>query len=111
MKIFAGARREPTRHTSAAAVTVTDGKGTRMLPQRQDLYNHSPDGFEWGYHGSGPAQLALAVCAEVLQDDRRALSVYQDVKAALIATIVDDDWVITEEQVRAEVERIERSRP
>jgi hypothetical protein len=23
--------------------------------------NHSPDGFEWGYHGSGPAQLALAI--------------------------------------------------
>lgn len=23
---------------------------------------HSPDGFNWGYGGSGPAQLALAVC-------------------------------------------------
>jgi len=27
----------------------------------QALWNHSPDGFEWGYHGSGPAQLALAI--------------------------------------------------
>lgn len=25
------------------------------------LYNHSPSGFEWGYGGSGPAQLALAI--------------------------------------------------
>jgi len=27
---------------------------------RSDLRNHSPNGFEWGYSGSGPAQLALA---------------------------------------------------
>jgi len=27
----------------------------------QRAYNHSPDGFNWGYCGSGPAQLALAI--------------------------------------------------
>ncbi len=27
----------------------------------QKYHNHSPDGFNWGYGGSGPAQLALAV--------------------------------------------------
>jgi len=27
----------------------------------QKIHNHSPDGFNWGYGGSGPAQLALAV--------------------------------------------------
>ena len=27
----------------------------------QQIYNHSPDGFQWSYEGSGPAQLALAV--------------------------------------------------
>ena len=26
--------------------------------------NHSPDGFSWGYAGSGPAQLALAILME-----------------------------------------------
>lgn len=25
------------------------------------VWNHSPDGFAWGYGGSGPAQLALAI--------------------------------------------------
>ena len=25
------------------------------------ISNHSPDGFSWGYNGSGPAQLALAI--------------------------------------------------
>jgi len=27
----------------------------------QNHHNHSPDGFNWGYGGSGPAQLALAI--------------------------------------------------
>ena len=31
----------------------------------QAIKNHSPDGFNWGYGGSGPAKLALAVTLEV----------------------------------------------
>ena len=34
----------------------------------QQLYNHSPTGFEWGYGGSGPAQLALAILFQVTDD-------------------------------------------
>jgi len=26
-----------------------------------DIFDHSPDGFNWGYSGSGPAQLAIAI--------------------------------------------------
>src|SRR5262245_1194599 len=37
---------------------------TRDLPARLDLRSHSPTGFEWGYGGSGPAQLALALLAD-----------------------------------------------
>ena len=29
--------------------------------ESQEVHNHSPDGFEFGYGGSGPAQLALAI--------------------------------------------------
>lgn len=36
------------------------------LPLRLDLRAHSPTGFEWGYHGSGPADLALAVMHALL---------------------------------------------
>ena len=36
--------------------------GEELLPDlSQRVYNHSPDGFNWGYGGSGPAQLALAL--------------------------------------------------
>jgi len=37
--------------------------GKELKPDHsQKVVNHSSDGFNWGYAGSGPAQLALAVC-------------------------------------------------
>ena len=37
-----------------------NGKELPLQPSLK-LLNHSPDGFNWGYEGSGPAQLALAI--------------------------------------------------
>jgi len=63
MKIYHGHRDD-----SGTLVTVhDDGERDYVLPVRLDLYNHSPDGFEWGYQGSGPAQLALAILADALK--------------------------------------------
>ena len=48
--------------------------------------NHSPDGFNWGYGGSGPAQLALAILMVVFNYgpernwDSPLLPRYQDFK-------------------------------
>ena len=36
------------------------------------VWNHSPDGFECGYAGSGPAQLALAILLAAGRSDARA---------------------------------------
>jgi len=37
--------------------------GKELKPDHsQKIVNHSWVGFNWGYSGSGPAQLALAVC-------------------------------------------------
>ncbi len=46
-------------------VQFEDGKAY-PLPARCEIWNHSPSGFEWGYGGSGPAQLALAILADFL---------------------------------------------
>ncbi len=56
-----------------------------LLPMRQDCYNHSPDGGEWSYAGSGPAQLALALLMAVLGDWKRVQPLYQDFKFAFVA--------------------------
>jgi hypothetical protein len=49
------------------------------------VWNHSPDGFNWGYGGSGPAQTALALCLAVYRDKFVALLVYQDFKFTFVA--------------------------
>ena len=68
----------------------------RPLNPRLDLYNHSPTGFEWGYCGSGPAQLALAILADHLGDDRQALDVYQRFKWAVIVELPRNrSWTLT----------------
>lgn len=53
--------------TSNGNVIIVEPLGI-ALPLRLDLWNHSPDGFNWGYGGSGPAQTALAILAYHLKD-------------------------------------------
>jgi hypothetical protein len=83
----------------------------RKLPERRDLYNHSPGGFAWGYGGSGPAQLALAILAD-LTDDRTALRYYQHFKFKAIAGLEQDQgWELTEESIRKTLAKIEEDHP
>lgn len=76
----------------------------RLLDPRLDLANHSPTGFAWAYGGSGPAQLALAILADVAGDEI-ALDLYQRFKAEEIATLPRGAWIITEAHVIAWLER------
>jgi hypothetical protein len=72
-KVYSGCR-----SPEGCTVWVTDKTGLpKPLNPRWELRNHSPTGFEWGYGGSGPAQLALAILTEHLGDDRAALNQYQ----------------------------------
>jgi len=66
-----------------------------MLPTRTDLVNHSPTGFEWGYNGSGPAQLALAILADFLHNDKLALELHQHFKRDIISKRKEDKWIIS----------------
>lgn len=34
----------------------------------REVFDHSPDGFNWGYSGSGPMQLALAICIKLFEN-------------------------------------------
>lgn len=65
--------------------------GKKLNPEwSQRIRNHSPDGFNWGYGGSGPAQLALAICLE-LYGEEKARKIYQDFKFKHIATLPQED--------------------
>jgi len=68
--------------------------GKRLTPERsQKLRNHSPDGFNAGYLGSGPAQLALAVLLACGWSDEEALKQYQRFKQEHIAKLEGDEFV------------------
>lgn len=73
-----------------------------FLPaESQKLYNHSPDGFEWGYGGSGPAQLALAILFEVTKHRELSLQYYQDFKRDTVARFNQPGFIISEGEVKA----------
>lgn len=82
-------------------VTVLDDRGhVHCLDPRLDIRNHSPDGFAWGYAGSGPAQLALAILCDALGDDERAARLYQRFKDAVIAGLDrEGPWILARRSV------------
>lgn len=75
-----------------------------------DLANKSPTGFAWGYGGSGPAQLALAILAHYLADDRKALECYQTFKDAVIAHFDQDKpWTLRPDEIRATLAKLQEA--
>ena len=96
-----GPGRVTIRHTGMTTVDP------QPLPPRHDLWNHSPDGFNWGYGGSGPAQLALAILAHHLGDDKQAVRLHQAFKRRAIAPLpLAESWSMTHTEVAQHVAAI-----
>ena len=101
IRTFRGTSQDQPFSRGVVIVNV-DGRTTQLLPDRsQAVKNHSPDGFNWGYGGSGPGQLALALLLEVTNNEMVALACYQDFKTRFIATIDSQhtDWEIPEAEI------------
>lgn len=108
---YLGARDE---HGLAVVVIHKPTKHVENLNPRLDIANKSPSGLECGYDGSGPAQLALAILADLLGvPDQTGIShwdrqgtveiverLYQRLKAELVATLPrDSGWEIDDQQI------------
>lgn len=91
-------------------VVVNRGNGPLRLAERLDVRNHSPTGLEWGYAGSGPAQLSLALlCDHFNGNTVEALKFYQEFKFQIIAGIKTDRWVLTSNDIGRALEKIRGS--
>lgn len=78
---------------------LPDGEATELSPKAsQKLINHSPSGFNFGYGGSGPAQLALALLLDVTGNPELAQSCYQDFKFHWVASW-GEMWEITSREI------------
>ena len=93
MKLYSMVRDLAGRAT--CRIELEDGL-YRMLPH---LVRHSPAGFEWGYGGSGPSDLARSIVGDLLgQKDPHPVD-YQRIKRALVASLPERGGEITEDQV------------
>lgn len=79
--LYSGRRISLCGHQPVFKQHLPDGELTELSPgPSQTLYIHSPDGFQWGYSGSGPAQLSLALLLDATTDPETALTYHQQFK-------------------------------
>jgi hypothetical protein len=84
---------EGRRDATGCTVTV-DGK---PLDPRHDLRQFAA-GFEWGYDGDGPHQLALALLADRIGVEP-ALARYKLFCETVVAELPADGWRLTGEEI------------
>ena len=88
------------------AVVLNLSKHRRLSPERSlDVVNHSPTGFEWGYTGSGPAQLACGLLLDYYDDAQIAQEHYIAFRNHVISQLECDGpaacWHLTGEEIDA----------
>ena len=103
MKIYTG-ERASTNHVN---VFVNDGEKVQRL---WHVVHHSPTGFEWGYGGSGPADLALSILCnffkqkptkrQIYHGHFKAQPHYQEFKRDFVAGW-GPVWSITEAEIES----------
>ena len=85
MKTYSG-----DRTIDGIKVTV-DGQ---PLDERYDIKQFTDLGFEWTYEGNSPQQLALAILADHLGDNKKALELSGYFMKVIIAEL-DNEWELT----------------
>jgi len=94
MRVYEGRRID-----GATRVTV----GGELLEPRHDLGNLFPT-FEWGFHGSGPDQLALALLADAV-GDRTAVDLYHRYRDHYVSKF-PTTWRLTDDQIKYGVAKL-----
>ena len=89
-------------------VVTVDGADLDIAPSLA-LACKSPTGFEWGYGGSGPGQLSLAILLDVTGDADTAFDSFQWWKWCRVVNW-GDWWEITAGEIRADLEQLRRER-
>ena len=95
-RVFSGKKTETDR-----IVEIEQNGSVAPLPLEPSLEiaDHSPDGFNWGYDGSGSGQLALGILYEVTGNAELARNCHQMFKWDHVSR-GGERWEIAEREVR-----------
>ena len=122
MKKYRGKR---TQETVTVEVVRDDTHGRKHARNLRHIPFHSPTGLSWGYEGSGPADLALAILVDYLKErpprtgwlagekfarwsvHSTAFKHHQYFKRDFITKFADE-WELTDTQIQAWLERKEK---
>ena len=66
---------------------------------------HSPTGFEWGYLGSGPADLSLSILADYLGNRDVAENLKNAFKEEVVSRLPKTAWILTTDAIQAFLQR------
>lgn len=92
IKVYKGIRLYPEEGTISNVVVTVNSE-----PLKHRVY-HSLDGFNWGYGGSGPADLARSILWDHL-GEKPTTGLYQDFKFYFVSGW-KDTWEITSEEIQ-----------
>jgi hypothetical protein len=84
-------------HRSGNQIRVTVN-GEDLQP-RFHLWVHTLDGFEWGHCGSGAEQLALALLADHLTDEKLAVALCQPFLEVIVAKLPAAHWQLCSAEI------------
>ena len=70
-----------------------------MLDPQLGVRPHSPSGLEWGYLGSGPAQLSLAILVDYLGHVAQSKDLYQDFRNVIVANLPEGEWTLSNGEI------------
>ena len=77
-----------------------EADGTAAVNINQRIIKHSPAGFNWGYGGSGPAELALNILSIFIgQEAAERGGLYQDFKDKFIVPMPKQGGVIRRKDI------------
>lgn len=93
-------------HDDGTPVVLNLTEHGRLSPDRSlELVQHSPAGFNWGYTGSGPAQLACALLLDYYDDESVANHHYIQFRDAVVSQLSCDGpadcWHLTGDDIEA----------
>jgi len=93
MKLYSG--KKTKGGIGGQAIVVKENNRQYPLPH---IEKHSPDGFNWGYGGSGPADTAYSILVDCLGEDQ-AKGLYQFFKWDFVASW-GNEWEVSEKEIK-----------